>query len=164
MILDNCLSHGTEGFHALCSENNVVLLFLPPHTWNQLQPLDLSLFDLTKRLLIHLNRMGSLNIQAQHAAQVVCAFLSAAVPLNVIKSFRKPGIDVFIDENCLCCRVFHGLARSILNPVSLRPVPIPEETEDEAAETDMKLALEECCELLHDLDAPDEEGQGEDNK
>jgi hypothetical protein len=29
MILDDCTLHGTEGFHALCSENNAVPLFSP---------------------------------------------------------------------------------------------------------------------------------------
>lgn len=87
----------------------------------------------------------------------MCAFLSAAVPLNVIKSLRNADIDVVVDENHLCCRVFPGLARCILNPASLRLIPIPEETEDETVETEIESYLEECCQLLYDLDAPDEE-------
>jgi hypothetical protein len=93
----------------------------------------------------------------QHAAQVVCEFLSAAVPLNVIKRLRNADIDVVVDENHLCCRVFPGLARCILNPASLRLILIPEETEDEAIETEMESYLEECFQLLYDLDAPEEE-------
>jgi hypothetical protein len=71
-------------------------LFLPPHNSNQPQPLDLSVFGLTKRLLIRVNRMEKLNIQTQHVGQVVCAFMSALVPLNVAKSFRNAGIDLSI--------------------------------------------------------------------
>jgi hypothetical protein len=36
----------------------------------------------------------------------------------------------------LCCRLIAGLPRYLLNPASLRPVPIQEEPEDQAAETD----------------------------
>jgi hypothetical protein len=44
LILDNCSSHRVERFHALCRENNVFPLFVPPHTSNQFQPLDLTLW------------------------------------------------------------------------------------------------------------------------
>jgi hypothetical protein len=103
--------------------------------------------------------MEALNIQTQHVAQVVGPFLSAAVPPNVIQSFRNAGIDVVVDENYLCCRVISSLARCLLNPASLQPVPIPEETEDEAAETDMELYVEERYDLLLDLDTPDKEDE-----
>jgi hypothetical protein len=53
--------------------------------------------------------------------------------------------------------MFPGLAPCILNPASLRPILIPEETEDKAAETDVELHLEECHKVFSDLDAPDEE-------
>jgi hypothetical protein len=62
---------------------------------------NLSLFGLTKRLPIRVNRMAALNIQMQHVAQVACAFLSAAFPLNVIKSFRNGGINVVVDVDTL---------------------------------------------------------------
>jgi hypothetical protein len=69
-----------------------------------------------------------------------------------------------VDENGLCCRMFLSLSCCILNPASLRRIPIPEETEDEAAETDMELHLEEYFQLLHGLDAPDEERSEEPTK
>jgi hypothetical protein len=50
------------------------------------------------------------------------------------------------------------------NTASLHPVPIPEETEDEAVETDMKLSVEECYDLLDDLDTLDEEHEWKDIK
>jgi hypothetical protein len=63
LILDNCTSHGPERVHLLCAENNLVPLFLPPHSSNQLQPLDFSVFSLTKRLFIRVHRMEKLNFQ-----------------------------------------------------------------------------------------------------
>jgi hypothetical protein len=47
----------------------------------------------------------------KHMERVVCAFLSAAVPLNVIMGYYDTGIDVVVDENQLCCRMIPGLAR-----------------------------------------------------
>jgi hypothetical protein len=88
---------------ALCGENNEFPLFFPPRTSNHLQLLGLSLFGLTKRLLIRVNRMDALNILRQQVTRVACPFLSAS--LNVMKSFRNAVIDVALDEDHLCCRV-----------------------------------------------------------
>jgi hypothetical protein len=44
LILDNCTAHRGELFEHLCHENSVEPIFLPPHSSNQIQPLDLCLF------------------------------------------------------------------------------------------------------------------------
>jgi hypothetical protein len=81
------------------------------------------------------------------------------VPINVIKSFRNAGIDVIVDKNHLSCRAIPCLARCLLNPTSLQLVPLPKETEDQAAETDMELYIEENYDLLYHLDTPNEEDE-----
>jgi 4-hydroxybenzoate polyprenyltransferase len=48
LILDGHGSHETTEFMYLCFQNNVYLLFLPPHTSHLLQPLDLSVFSSLK--------------------------------------------------------------------------------------------------------------------
>lgn len=48
LILDSHGSHETTDFMYLCYQNNVHLLFLPPHTSHVLQPLDLSVFSALK--------------------------------------------------------------------------------------------------------------------
>jgi hypothetical protein len=85
--------------------------------------------------------MEKLDIQTQHVGQVIYAFMPTAVPLNVAKSFRNSGIDLFVDEDHLFCRVIPGLARCLLNPACLQPVPIPEKTEDKTAEAEMESYL-----------------------
>jgi hypothetical protein len=45
LILDGHGSHETTDFMYSCFQNNVYLLFLPPHTSHVLQPLDLSVFS-----------------------------------------------------------------------------------------------------------------------
>jgi hypothetical protein len=80
LFLDNCSAHNGPRFHELCGAHRVVPCYFPPHSSNQLQPLDLSLFGITKRLLSRVNRLDAVNIQTRHVASVVCAFLAAAVP------------------------------------------------------------------------------------
>ena len=48
LILDGHGSHETTDFMYLCFQNNVYLLFLPPHSSHVLQPLDLSVFSSLK--------------------------------------------------------------------------------------------------------------------
>jgi hypothetical protein len=48
LVLDGHGSHETTDFMYLCYQNNVHLLFLPPHTSHVLQPLDLSVFSSLK--------------------------------------------------------------------------------------------------------------------
>ena len=48
LILDGHRSHETTEFMYSCFQNNVYLLFLPPHTSHVLQPLDLSVFSSLK--------------------------------------------------------------------------------------------------------------------
>ncbi len=48
LILDGHGSHETTDFMYLCYQNNVHLLFLPPHSSHVLQPLDLSVFSSLK--------------------------------------------------------------------------------------------------------------------
>jgi hypothetical protein len=95
----------------------------------------------------------------RYVAQLVCAFPSAAVPFNVIESFRNSDIDVVVDGNHLYCRVILGLSRCRLNPASPQPVPIPDETKDEASEKDTELYVEECYDLLYDFDTPNDENE-----
>ena len=50
LTLDNHGSHCTYRFMRLCLENNIILLYLLPHTSHFLQPLDLSIFRPIKAL------------------------------------------------------------------------------------------------------------------
>jgi hypothetical protein len=84
-------------------------------------------------------------------------FLAVPFPFNVTTPFRKAVIDLLVGEDRACCRVIAALAWRLLDSVSLQSFPIPEETEDEAAETEMELYLNKWFELLYELDDPDAE-------
>jgi hypothetical protein len=73
-------------------------------------------------------------------------------PLNIIRSFRSSGIDLIVDKNYLLCGVIPGLARCLFNPTCLQPIATPEETEDEAVETDGELYVEEYYRIMFNLE------------
>jgi hypothetical protein len=49
-------------------------------------------------LLMRANKLDALNIQTKHIASVVCAFLAADVPLNIVKTIEFPGICLVGNE------------------------------------------------------------------
>jgi hypothetical protein len=105
LILDGCSAHDGDFFLDLCLEHNFVRFPIPPHSSNQVQPLDLCVFGVTKRLMTRLNRMDEANVQSVHVARLFSAFHSACDPVNVIASFWNAGIAVHLDDGMLMCHV-----------------------------------------------------------
>jgi hypothetical protein len=138
-------------FHELCEIHRVVPCYFPPHNSNQLQPLDLSLFGITKRLLSRVNKLDAVNIQTRHIASVVCAFLAAAVPWNVVKTFKISGICLVADNGVLRCSVRPGMAKQLNQPL---PSAVPEMADrgsDDSDVEELEVFVEECAGLLYDL-------------
>jgi hypothetical protein len=94
----NCTAHSSPAIEAVYAAHTILPLPLPPHSSNQLQTLDLSIFRITKRHILRMNKMENLNVQSKHIAQVVCSFMSAATPVNVIQMFRNAGIVLAVEE------------------------------------------------------------------
>jgi hypothetical protein len=87
---------------------------LPPHAANQLQMLDLCIFDLTKRLITCENRLERVNLQTGHLARILNSCTSAAVPHNVVQSFANGWISLILDEK--------GIIRCQITPHATRCV------------------------------------------
>lgn len=98
LILDGHGSHITKAFQFLCYQNDVYLLYLPPHTSHVLQPLDLSVFSPMKTAYRN---------QIAHQAQFCCStvvgkrlFLeayayarnSAIIPTNIKSGWGASGL------------------------------------------------------------------------
>jgi hypothetical protein len=105
LILDGCSAHDGDFFLDLCMEHNVIRLPIPAHSSNEVQPLDLCIFGVTKRLMTRLNRIDETNVQSVHRARLFSAFHSACKPVNVNASFRSAGIALHRDDGMLMC---HG--------------------------------------------------------
>jgi hypothetical protein len=157
LLLDNCSAHIGVRFSELCQENHVIPCYFPPHSSHQLQPLDLCLFGITKRFLTRANKLDAANIQTKHISSVVCAFLAAAVPLNIVKTFELSGISLVSDEGTLLCTVRPELAKRVLVPLPVPMPEIPNPGSENSDEEELRIFVEECAQLLYDLDLENEQ-------
>jgi hypothetical protein len=151
LFLDNCSAHNGARFHEICAANRVIPCYLPPHSSNQLQPLDLSIFGITKRYLARVNKLNAVNIQTKHIATVVCSFLAAAVPLNIVKTFENSGISLVADRDVIFCTIRPERAKRLLVPLASTMPEISIGGSDESDTEELNLFVEECAELLYNL-------------
>lgn len=116
LIMDNHESHLSLQGLDFCNENGIIVLTLPPHTSNRLQPLDRSVFGPFKKFFssnvnswMNSNPNVTLNI---YALPKLCssAWDRGATPENIKSGFRATGIvpfdrDVFSDQDFLSSAV-----------------------------------------------------------
>jgi hypothetical protein len=91
-----------------------------------------------KRLSVQVNRRESMNVQTDHFAKVVCSFVTAATPVNVVKTFRRAGICLILDDGVLRYWIHPHRAQCLLVPIVTALPPTPDKDEDE---DDMKADL-----------------------
>jgi hypothetical protein len=151
LMLDNCTAHTTTRFAQICQDHRIVPIFLPPHSFNQLQVLDLSLFGVTKRLIAHVNRMEGVTVQTMHVSDVVNAFIAACTPINVVKSLRNAGISLLSDETHeIICQITPETTRCVIDGEGLLEViEVPDEEEEK--DPNVTAFLEICASLLYDI-------------
>lgn len=92
LILDGCSCHYTPALYRLCSEHSIKIFFLPPHSSNQTQPLDLVVFHLHKdkiRQFIKLDSEDSM--LCEKLKLLYSAFQSIATLQNIQASFEAAG-------------------------------------------------------------------------
>jgi hypothetical protein len=109
----------------------------------------LSVFGITTRLIARVNRMEAVSIQTDHVTKLVCAFMSAATHVNVMKTFKRAGIGVVIDDGVLRCRVCQDIRQLLLMPLI---VAVPDDDDELEAE----FYREQCTSLLFDDGDPGE--------
>ncbi|XP_039300200.1 uncharacterized protein LOC120355656 [Nilaparvata lugens] len=126
LIMDNHESHlSVEGL-SFCKDNGIVILTLPPHTSNKLQPLDRSVFGPFKKFfssavqsLMNSNPNALLNIYSLPAL-CASAWDRAATPENIKSGFRAAGISPFDKD-------IYSELDFLPSAVSDRPMPEPQE-------------------------------------
>jgi len=116
LILDNHGSHTTPEFTAFCEKNNIVLLWMPPHTSHMLQPLDVGCFGPLKQAFSK-RTQGLIRNHIFHIdkstfmATLYAAYIDAMTSHNIQAGFRGSGLHPFDPEVVL----------SILDPVFSSP-------------------------------------------
>jgi hypothetical protein len=106
LILDNHDSHTTPEFRTFCEHNNIILLWMPPHSSHLLQPLDVGCFgplktafskqnqDLIRNHIFHITKVDFL-------ATFYTAFLATFTQSNIKAGFRSSGLHPFDPEAVL---------------------------------------------------------------
>jgi hypothetical protein len=108
-------------------------------------------------LIARANKLDAVNIQIKHIASVVCAFLAASVPLNVVKTFTLSGICLVADAGTLFCTIQPDRAKRLLLPL---PSAFPHSldvTDDDLDEDELKVVIEECMDCIGPFKSEDDE-------
>lgn len=116
LIMDNHESHLSVAGIDYCKENGIIILTLPPHTSDHLQPLDKAVFGPFKRFF----NQGADEWMLSHPGQTlsiydlpaICckAWDRGATPSNIKSGFRCTGIwpfdkNIFTEQDFLCSYV-----------------------------------------------------------
>lgn len=148
LILDGHSSHKSIESINLARNSGVIILTLPPHTSNRLQPLDVSVFGPFKTYLAKemdnwlTNHPGSRITEYDMAPIIKNTLIKAFTPINIIKGFEKTGIypydpDVFQESDF---EAAENILQTESNPENINPsvnsgnlanVPNPESPEDD---------------------------------
>lgn len=100
MILNGHGSHTTSQFNQACRENNIILIYMPPHSSHLLQPLDISYFLVLKqsysRVIENKARLGFNYInKLDFLAACPQARNEAYKSVIIINSFTATGIHPY---------------------------------------------------------------------
>jgi hypothetical protein len=99
-VLDNHGSHTTPEFRSFCEDNNIILLWMPPHSSHLLQPLDVGCFgplktafskqnqDLIRNHIFHIRKVDFL-------ATFHIAFQASFTQENIKAGFRGSDLHPF---------------------------------------------------------------------
>jgi hypothetical protein len=109
---------------------------------NQLQPLDLCLFGVAKKILRRVNNLDAVNVQTKH--------IVAAVPFMIVRTFEMSGMYRVKDGTQFLCTIRPERAKRLLVPLPqiLREL---ESDPDDSDEAESQAYLKEWAELLYDL-------------
>jgi hypothetical protein len=152
LLLGNYSAHQGALFITLCTEHHIRVVFFPPPSSHQLQPLDFCLFGVTKKLLKQVNDPDTFNVQIKHIADFVYAFLAAAVPLTIVRIFEMSGICIVKNDVQFFCTICPERGKRLLVPVP--QILLELETDaDDLDEAELQAYLEKCMELLCDLES-----------
>ena len=100
LILDNHGSHTTLEFTSFCENNDIILLWMPPHTSHILQPLDVGCFGPLKQAFSKRTQGLILNhifhvTKSTFMDTFQAAYFDAVTSKNVQAGFRGSGIHPF---------------------------------------------------------------------
>ena len=99
LLLDGFGCHHSPEFTEMMEEENILVVFFPAHTSDQIQPLDLGIFSNQKRWQSNIRVDASLNKQTKQVMKIIDSYRMATTPKNIVSAFRKSGIVTFVDRS-----------------------------------------------------------------
>lgn len=92
LIMDGYLSHQKVIESLNFEEDNLFIHFLVPHTSDQTQPLDISIFGVMKRFQANFKSKNFLSYQTNQILKIHQTLYQACTPTNCMSAFRSIGI------------------------------------------------------------------------
>jgi hypothetical protein len=91
----------------------------------------------------------------KHIARVVIYFMSAATPLNIVKSFELSGFSLIGDDQVLLCQVSPATASRWLCPIApeFPQMDVSDQTTADEDDGEEQLFAEQYARLLFDVDS-----------
>ena len=108
VIWDNCSCHCHDAIRELLDVNNVRLVSLPPHSSDQLQPLDVGLFGNMKGAQTRVHVPDEMSMQSRQVIRIWSAFHATFHPLAITSAFRRAGVSTRLESGRLFCVVTPG--------------------------------------------------------
>jgi hypothetical protein len=103
LILDGFAGHISGKITDLCKYWGISMIFLPPHTSDQLQPLDLNTFGLAKKTFSSLPGDADVSGQSSNIMKIYDSLVRSTTPNNVIAAFERAGIRSLFSKEHDCC-------------------------------------------------------------
>ena len=99
LLLDGFVGHHSDLIEEICEEQNIVLIFLPPHASDQVQPLDLGIFAQVKRWQSTVTVSDEMSTQTKQVIELIDAWRMATTPRDLIGAFPRAGIVTTWDRD-----------------------------------------------------------------
>jgi hypothetical protein len=68
--------------------------------------LNMCISAVTHELIVRLNKLEKINLQTDHVVRILDGYMTAAIPHNIVESFKNAGISlIFDDDGIIRCQV-----------------------------------------------------------
>lgn len=94
LLMDGFIAHHkcVEERQQILQANNIIVLFIPPHSSDQVQPLDLLIFNLQKLWKSRISLEKSFSYQTKQIIETYNSLYMASAPHYIKSSFERAGI------------------------------------------------------------------------
>ena len=123
LIMDGCSCHRDPALDQVFDENGVIVVFMPAHSSDQLQPLDVGIFGNLKQAQSRIHTPSHMTLQTQQVIRALAAFQAVAHPYAVTSAFRKAGISpvcrngkVYVAVTPWTAKYLRGVPEEYLHP------------------------------------------------